>query len=136
MINVDIAKMIMIVRGRIKPDFFKHINTWQTFTLKYDIDGIDAEIHIYISCEEGKIPLNALWNFKNKKFIAPEKIDVKKLLQNIYFTSAGKKQEEKLISELESVLKNFDKPLEDLTDLFAHAYFKGLASTFLPAEVK
>ena len=115
---------------------FKNLNHWQKFDLKYEHDGIDAEIQIYISCEQGKIPINALWNFKDKKFIAAEKFDVKKNLGNLFFSNAdGDRQEGKVIDELEKTLKNFDYPLEDLTDLFVNKYFKSLASRFLPQPV-
>ncbi len=36
------------------------INKWQRFTLKAEQEGIDGNLELYISCEQGKIPLNAL----------------------------------------------------------------------------
>ena len=110
-------------------NFFKHLNTWQNFKLTHESDGIDAEIQIYVSCEQGKIPLNALWNFKDKKFVTT--VDVKKLLNTIYFAT-GQRQEGKVITELEAIFKLFERPLEDLTSLFVNNYFKGLAFHWLP----
>lgn len=110
-------------------DFFKHLNMWQNFKLTYEADGINAEIQIYVSCEQGKIPINALWNFKDKKFVTS--IDVKKLLNTIYFAT-GQRQEGKVITELEAIFKLFEQPLEDLTNLFVNNYFKGLGFHWLP----
>lgn len=111
-------------------EFFKNLNQWQTFTLKQKADGIDATIQLYMSCEQGKIPLNALWDFKEKKWIAVDKLDVKKLLANLILSRSG--NQEKVLEPLEAALKKFDKPVEDLTALFVHDYFKGLAPEFYP----
>ena len=45
-------------------------NRWQTFILNQEVDGIDAELKICISCESGKIDCNKLYNLEVKKFIA------------------------------------------------------------------
>ena len=36
------------------------LNTWQTFSFNRKTDGIDGAVHIYVTCEEGKIHLNDL----------------------------------------------------------------------------
>jgi len=43
------------------------LNQWQTFHLTEKLDGINATIKMYISCEDGKIPLSALFDEKEKK---------------------------------------------------------------------
>ena len=114
-------------------EFFENLNEWQDFELKQEVDGIDADIEIYMSCEQGKIPLNALWNFKEKKIIGTDKLDVKKLLAHLILTHAGEQSKEgQVLEALETALKKFDKPLEDLTDLFTDSFFKGLAAQFYP----
>jgi len=45
-------------------------NRWQTFLLKHESDGIDAEIKVCISCENGKIDCNKLYNYEIHKFIS------------------------------------------------------------------
>lgn len=129
--------------GKIKTEkekqkFYKqmllNLNRWQTFALQEEVDGIDGQIQIYMSCEDGKIPLNALWDFEKKKFVPSDKIDVKKLLAHVGFGQRGsKKQDRFLVDELERVLKNYEHPLEDVTQLFDDTYFKGLASQWLPS---
>lgn len=44
------------------------INRWQTFNLKEEIDGVTGEIKICISCENGKINLNQLYDFQKNDF--------------------------------------------------------------------
>lgn len=113
------------------------LNRWQTFTFKEDVDGLDGQLQLYISSEDGKIPLNALWDFEKKKFVAADKVDVKQLLGNVGFKQRGAKQQERaLVDELERVLKKYDHPLEDITQLFDDSYFKGLAAQWLPTPPK
>lgn len=45
-------------------------NRWQTFILKHETDGIDAELKICISCENGKIDCNKLYNYEIHKFLS------------------------------------------------------------------
>lgn len=45
------------------------INRWQEFTLQTKTDGINATIKLCISCEDGKLNINQLWDFEKKKFI-------------------------------------------------------------------
>lgn len=127
-----------IKTAKEKQKFYKqmllNLNRWQTFALQEEVDGIDGQIQIYMSCEDGKIPLNALWDFEKKKFVPSDKIDVKKLLAHVGFGQRGsKKQERFLVDELERVLKNYEYPLEDVTQLFDDTYFKGLAAQWLPS---
>ena len=41
-----------------------HLGRWQTFMLTDDHDGIDAEMSICITCEQGKIPVTAVYDEK------------------------------------------------------------------------
>jgi hypothetical protein len=140
LMGVTIAQAQLIApmkKEKEKQEFYKNLllksNRWQTFALQEELDGIDGKIQIYISCEDGKIPLNALWDFEKKKFVGVEKIDVKNLLSHVGFMQRGsKKQERALVEELERVLKKYEHPLEDITQLFDDPYFKGLASQWLP----
>lgn len=44
------------------------INRWQTFNLKEEIDGVTGTLKICISCENGKINLNQLYDFQKHGF--------------------------------------------------------------------
>ncbi|MGA9530670.1 MAG: hypothetical protein WBQ73_02155, partial [Candidatus Babeliales bacterium] len=43
-----------------------HLNTWQEILLTQDIHGIDGKIRIHISCENGKMNINSLFDLLNK----------------------------------------------------------------------
>lgn len=60
--------------------FFPSLHQWQTFKLKEGVEGIDATIRICLSCEEGKINLNNIYDFKEKKF----NNGAEKFLQDIF----------------------------------------------------
>lgn len=46
-----------------------YLNKFQTVNLKEDLDGVDGQIKISISCEDGKININKLFNFKTHRFL-------------------------------------------------------------------
>lgn len=64
---------------------FPRIDQWQTFNLKKDIDGVDGSIKIAVACEDGKINLNAIYDFAKKKFVGEGALsgDWKKIMQDL-----------------------------------------------------
>jgi hypothetical protein len=44
------------------------LNRWQQYTLTEEIDGIDGQIDVCLMCEEGKININRVYNFKKEQF--------------------------------------------------------------------
>lgn len=95
------------------------LNLNQQFELKKDIDGIDAQIGFCLVCENGKIDINALFDFKEKKFKGEgqDKGDMKKALQaycKVLQPFVGNKD---LCEPLEKFLKKRDWPLNDVTEL-------------------
>lgn len=48
------------------------INRWQQFAFTEDQGGIAGSCEIYIAAEQGKINLNALYDFKKKQFVKPD----------------------------------------------------------------
>lgn len=129
--------------------FLTILNCWQTFTLQEKSDGIEGLIQVYVSSEEGKIPLNAFWDFKNKKFVEKNIVDVKALLGSLFLAQQGGNSKEQgtsttssILEALEKVLKNIDDPLEDITQLLTEESFKKLMpaspddTLFAPARPK
>jgi hypothetical protein len=107
------------------------LNRWQTFNLNEKNDGIDGQIKIAISSEEGKIDINQWFDYKNKKFKSlsilapPSKTDQKndqqkpqqdvgKIIISIAFKNVGK---DDLMSEFEKFLKERQYRLDDVTEL-------------------
>lgn len=110
------------------------LNQWQTFVLKEKVDGIDGSIKVYMSSEEGKIPLNALWDFKNKKFTENSTLNAKALLKDLVITQEGGEQkanahaskQSSMLEALERSFKRIAGPFEDVTQLLSEPTFTGL----------
>lgn len=91
------------------------LNRWQTFALRQEIDGIDGTIKISLGSEDGKLDLNALYDFEKHAFKgdkAQQEI-VKQLILDA-FKRAGK---EDLYAEFEKFLKARQYRLDDSTEL-------------------
>lgn len=94
-------------------------NKWQTFVLTHDQDGIDAIIHICITCEDGKINLNKIWNFKTHAFSNTllKTQDPKKLFGMLGETAAPFTNNKNMFEGVVDVLKKQPQPLFDITQL-------------------
>lgn len=64
---------------------FPKMYQWQEFPLKKEIDGIDGTIRIILASEDGKINLNAIYDFVTKKFVGEGQLngDWKKIMQQL-----------------------------------------------------
>lgn len=117
-------------------EFYKQLltmlNSWKKFPLTTEVDGVDGTIELYVACEDGKVPLNSLWQFKEKKFAAPGGVDVKKLLSNVVFAGNESRKDLPVMERLEEFFKQQEGPLEDLTDLWTEKAFADLAESWLP----
>jgi hypothetical protein len=109
------------------------LNRWQDFTLTEAIDGVDAKLRLCISCENGKIDLNQVYDFKKHAFKgegSPQE-DMKKALQELCTLIQKSTGQADLFSVLESMLKKRSYRLNDVTELltqkpfsiFKHALF-------------
>lgn len=112
---------------------FPIVNKWQIFQLKESIEGIDAEIGLKISCEDGKINLNRIFDFAKGEFTtqkgetsfqellqgaAKQKTDWKKFIQELCNRIDQKIGTKKLFDSLMYFLKKRHYPLNDVTQLF------------------
>ena len=90
------------------------MNTWRTYDLSEEVDGIDAQVKIYIVSEQGKIQLNSLYDFKDKKWKTSP--DGKKIVDLV--SDAYKKDLDRisLTEQISNSLKDRGKPLYDLTE--------------------
>ena len=109
-----------------------YLNTWQTFTLKQEVDGIDGVCQIYITCEDGKIDINSLYNYQKKDWQRDETkppsnppaankvgYDGKKIM--ILLGDKLKKAfgEKNPVDILDQIFKNRKEPLEDLSAILS-----------------
>lgn len=108
---------------------FPSINKLQEFGLTEAVDGIDATIAMVLMVEEGKINLNQLYDFKEKKFKNEGKGtgDARKFIQNICEKIQDVLKVKDLFKGLDKFLKERTMPLEDVSELllipeFAQAF--------------
>jgi hypothetical protein len=96
------------------------LNQWQVFELKKDIDGIDATIGLCLISENGKIDLNAMFDFKEKKFKGQGQAtgDMKKIWQSYCATLRPFFNNKDICEPVEKFLKEHGKPLLDVSELF------------------
>ena len=102
----------------------ENTNRWQKFILKEPIDSIDGELELYISSEAGKINLNSLYNFNDKKFMVEGTFDAKKIVQLLAEKLKPVLGESNFAEVLERFLKAHDGPVDDITELGALKEFK------------
>src|SRR5207302_419514 len=64
-----------------RENIIRMCNVWQQFLLTQEADGVDGTCEIYITCEHGKININELYDFEEKKYITHKDIDGKKIIE-------------------------------------------------------
>lgn len=96
-----------------------YINRPQTITLQQKNDGMNGEIICVLSCEEGKLDINAFYDFKKHQFIGEKttqgnwKLLVQELFKNMQPYVGG----ENLFPAFEKFLKSRQDKLDDVTEL-------------------
>jgi len=104
------------------------INRWQTIDLTENNQGIEGNIQIAISCEDGKININEIYDFEHKKFVGegnpPDKADYKKIMQALCGEIDKQAGGKKLFDALAAFLKKRDYPLNDVTELLTSKEFE------------
>jgi hypothetical protein len=127
----DILHTLLPVLGR-----------WQTFELHKKTDGIDGTIDICITSEDGKLNLNAVYDFKEKKFLGEkennEEKNYKKIIEHLLTAVGTTIGGSNLFSGLEDFLKKQDAPLSDSTQLLNIKEFAPFKSAvfYEPSENK
>ncbi len=90
----------------------------QTFKLITEKDGIDGEIKLYITCEEGKINLNRAYDFQQKQFV---KLDKEQDAQTVLALGDKDIQQkfslENFAQSIGQLFQKRGKPLEDITEI-------------------
>jgi len=82
------------------------INRWQTVTLSEEVEGVIGEIKVCVSCENGKINLNQLYNFENHTFSDVKKNDGKTKQLEPENKSAYEKILHQTLTQIATVTKN------------------------------
>lgn len=95
------------------------LNRWQAFELREDVDGLDGEIKVCIASEDGKIDINAIYDFKKHAFLGEGKSERNwKTGMKILFARIEQAVgAENLFDSFEQFLKKRNKPVDDITEL-------------------
>lgn len=113
--NIELLK-------RIEPA----LNRWQSFKLKEDVDGIDGEIKLCITSEDGKIDINQWYDFNKKKFIGEGEtsLDGKKLFKALFNSVKKTASGKDLFEVFEKFLKQRQYKLNEVTELLSIKEFR------------
>lgn len=99
------------------------LNRWQDFDLKENSDGIDAKISICLMCEEGKINLNKIIDFKKNTFKGNDTTGWKAIMQEICKSIDRIAKTGDLFSAYEKIVKEIQFPFNDATELITRKEF-------------
>jgi len=105
-----------------------HMNRWQLFELKEEIDGIDGEVKICISCEDGKIDINKAFDFNKGVF----KLEYEPLLKTLQLTK--EKTKESFLTKLAAYLKKRKRNVSDLSELLEEPTLEITKHFYVPPE--
>jgi hypothetical protein len=94
------------------------LNRWQTFSLTEHADGIEGEIKLCIMCEDGKLDLNAFYDFEKNTFMeGTESQHIKALLEQLFARIGKKMNTENLFASYIAFLSERGTMLNDPTQL-------------------
>lgn len=105
---------------------YPHLNRWQSFNLTEKIDGFDGRIDVCITCEQGKINLNEVFDFSKMEFKKPFDAILKGL------AIPGKLAAGQLLARLTQFFKERKRKLDDLSELCSLPELKPLDIFYLP----
>src|SRR5438309_2526645 len=99
------------------------LNRWQQFDLTEEIDGVDGQIKICLVCEEGKINLNRIIDFKKGAFRGSEQSGWKMIMQEICKSIEKTVKGADLFPAFEKIVKDAKFKFNDATELITRKEF-------------
>ncbi len=102
----NLLRTVLSVQGR-----------WQTFVLKHDIDGIDAQLSVCITCEDGKLNVNSLYDFEKHEFKKIAQASPEELFKQLGEASKPFTDNKNMFEPIQDFLKKQQAPLVDVTQL-------------------
>lgn len=100
------------------------LNRWQTFSLKEAGEGVDGTCEIYLASERGKIDLNSIYDFAQRKFVKRDGFDGEKICQLVSEKLSSVLKSGNFAEFLSAFLKERGYPLDDLSQLIADKRFE------------
>ncbi len=108
-------------RKQLLQQILPYINRWQTLELKENNDGIDAQIQLMVSCEDGKLNINQLFDFSKKQFKSQ---DIRGVIRTLFASLKKFMQDKDLFPAFEKFLKERKYPLDDISEVLMIEEFK------------
>ena len=102
----NLLRTVLSVQGR-----------WQTFVLKHDVDGIDAQLSVCITCEDGKLNVNSLYDFEKHAFKKIAQASPEELFKQLGEASKPFTDNKNMFEPIQDFLKKQQDPLVDATQL-------------------
>ncbi len=102
----NLLRTVLSVQGR-----------WQTFVLKHDVDGIDAQLSVCITCEDGKLNVNHLYDFEKHEFKKIAQASPEDLFKALGEVSKPLTSNKNMFEPVQEFLKKRSAPLVDVTQL-------------------
>lgn len=104
------------------------INRWQLFNITKEKDGLEGEIKVCLSCEDGKLNLNHLFDFKKKSFKGKGQLkgDMQVIMSNLMARLKEYGIKDIFVSLLDFLEKR-GYQLNDVTELLADEKFATFA---------
>lgn len=113
------------------------LNTWQTYEFEQARDGFQGTIKVCISCEEGKLDLNALWNFDKNQFACDAgPREIRSLYEQLFDRIGTLSKTSNLMPALQDFFTRRGYIANDPTELFILKEYRAFSSSifFSPDE--
>jgi|SRR5581483_7402834 len=99
------------------------INRWQIFMLDEQLDGIDGQISLCLMCEDGKININRVYNFKKEAFRGDKEKGWKSVMQELCKSIEKTTKLNDLFPAFEKTFKERRNKYNDATELITKKEF-------------
>ena len=99
------------------------INRWQQFDLVEKYDGIDAQLSLCLMCEDGKININRVYNFKKEMFRGNKETGWKAVMQELCKSIEKVTKLTDLFPAFEKTFKERRSKYNDATELITKKEF-------------
>ena len=106
-----------------------YLNRWRSFTLEEEKEGIAGELKFCISCENGKININKIFDFKKEEFKKEYGDMLKKL------AIRGTLVANEIHDRLQEFFKKRKKPITDISELYEAEGINVLDIMYRPPEL-
>jgi hypothetical protein len=105
-----------------------NLNKWQTFDLQETTDGVDGQIKICISSENGKLNINEAFDFKKQEFKKEYETILKALIIKDKLPAG------EIHNKIVELFKNRKKKLNDISELYEISGFENLDIFYSPPK--